>query len=242
MLTQSLVIDKSQQELIVSILRKFKKTYKGDEKRKIISFTDLYTFVSPTEKEFIDYFLGLDPHDFGFKGAFLGITDVPKELVIIRNQKIKSTQASLDDDQGKPGIISPQFIPKNTFTGFGKLNAAIEKDLGKSLRIESGYRSPAYQLLTLFIFLEHNNFNTDKVFKLVAFPGYSEHGYPPKQALDLMTEEGIPTVDQPLELVKTDEYKWLLTYANDYGFYLSYPENNADGITFEPWHWHFKNT
>ncbi len=55
-----------------------------------------------------------------------------------------------------------------------------------------------------------------------------------------MTEEGIPTIDKPLDFVNTQEYKWLLKNANKYGFYLSYPENNLDGITFEPWHWHYE--
>jgi hypothetical protein len=240
MSNKKFLVDSKQQEIIISVLGKFKKKYKGNEKRKIITFDDLYGFVSPEEEKFIVYFLNLDPHDFGFRGSFLGITDVPENLVIIRNQKIKSAQASLDDDESKPGVISPQFIPENIYAAFKKLDLAIKKDLAKSLRIESGYRSPAYQLITLFSFLEHNNFNTKKVFKLVAFPGYSEHGYPPKQALDLMTEEGIPSVDKPLDMVKTPEYKWLLINAKNYGFYLSYPKNNADGITFEPWHWHYE--
>ena len=236
----TLTIDQEQKMIISAILKKFKKLYKGDEKRKIIAFSDLFKFTNNEETDLINFFLKLNPGDFGFKGRLLGTIDVPKNLTVIRNQKIENDQASLDDDEGEKGIISPQFLPTTIFEAFTKLNTAITNDLGKSLRIESGYRSPAFQLITLLSFLEYNNFNTKKVFKLVAFPGYSEHGYPPRQAIDLMTEEGIPTVDKPLEMVKTSEYKWLLANANKYRFYLSYPRDNADGITFEPWHWHFE--
>ena len=37
---------------------------------------------------------------------------------------------------------------------------------------------------------------------------------------------------------KTKEYEWLLDNAHEYGFVLSYPENNSY-YQFEPWHWRF---
>ena len=37
---------------------------------------------------------------------------------------------------------------------------------------------------------------------------------------------------------KSAAYKWLLQNAHQYGFTLSYPENN-DYYQFEPWHWRF---
>lgn len=37
---------------------------------------------------------------------------------------------------------------------------------------------------------------------------------------------------------KTPIYQWLLEHASQYGFTLSYPENN-DYYEFEPWHWRF---
>lgn len=37
---------------------------------------------------------------------------------------------------------------------------------------------------------------------------------------------------------KTTEYKWLQDNAHNYGFTLSYPQNNAY-YQFEPWHWRF---
>ncbi|MEK7612993.1 MAG: M15 family metallopeptidase [Patescibacteria group bacterium] len=37
---------------------------------------------------------------------------------------------------------------------------------------------------------------------------------------------------------KTAAYQWMLAHAHEYGFILSYPENNGYYI-FEPWHWRF---
>lgn len=228
-----------QEKIISSILAKFKDHYRDNDRRRVVNLTDLEDLCSDEEKKFINYFLSLNPRDFGFKGGFLGLTEAPDNLVMIKGQKITADTASLDDD-GAKGVISPQFLPEDVFQAYQLLDQALYKKIRKHLIIESGYRSPAYQLITLFAFLLHHNFDTDKVFKLVAFPGYSEHGFPPRQALDLMTKEGIPTIDKPLDFVNTKEYKWLLDNANNYGFYLSYPENNPDGITFEPWHWHYE--
>src|SRR3546814_5268503 len=31
--------------------------------------------------------------------------------------------------------------------------------------------------------------------------------------------------------------QWLLEHATDYGFELSFPWKNIQGVTWEPWHW-----
>lgn len=73
--------------------------------------------------------------------------------------------------------------------------------------------------------------------RLSAPPGYSEHhtGY----ALDI-GDGNQPKADLKYEFENTDAYQWLLTHATrDYGFELSFPENNRQGVSFEPWHWRF---
>ena len=74
----------------------------------------------------------------------------------------------------------------------------------------------------------------------VAFPGYSEHGAPRWPAIDFVTMKGMPSDKNPLDFVSTEEYRWLLKNAHRFGFYLSYPKNNKDGIMYEPWHWRFE--
>lgn len=72
--------------------------------------------------------------------------------------------------------------------------------------------------------------------KLSAPPGYSEHhtGY----ALDL-ADGHTPKKDITYEFAKTPAFQWLKRHANEYGFELSFPENNSQGVSYEPWHWRF---
>ncbi len=63
--------------------------------------------------------------------------------------------------------------------------------------------------------------------------GYSEH------QLGTTVDFTNPTVGATFSgFSKTAEYKWLQENAHNYGFVMSYPENNAY-YQFEPWHWRF---
>ena len=72
--------------------------------------------------------------------------------------------------------------------------------------------------------------------KLSAPPGYSEHhtGY----AIDL-ADGHFPKQDITYNFATTDTFKWLNLHAKEFGFELSFPENNAQGVSYEPWHWCF---
>lgn len=86
-------------------------------------------------------------------------------------------------------------------------------------------------------FNELYNWNIRKVLKGVALPGWSEHGYPQRQAIDFAPVKGIAKLK---DFYKTKEYKWLLKNAKKFGFFLSFPKNNKLGVAFEPWHWHLE--
>ncbi|WP_323225633.1 M15 family metallopeptidase [Spirulina sp. 06S082] len=72
--------------------------------------------------------------------------------------------------------------------------------------------------------------------RVSAPPGYSEHhtGY----AIDL-ADGNVPKQDITQEFVNTKAYEWLTTNAKEFGFELSFPLNNSQGVNFEPWHWRF---
>jgi zinc D-Ala-D-Ala carboxypeptidase len=74
---------------------------------------------------------------------------------------------------------------------------------------------------------------------LSAPPGYSEHhsGY----ALDV-GDGTRPKTDVKFEFEETAAYQWMIAKAKRYGFELSYPRNNVQGVSFEPWHWRFVNS
>jgi LAS superfamily LD-carboxypeptidase LdcB len=104
------------------------------------------------------------------------------------------------------------------------------KDSGNELQIISGYRSFGDQSslkssYKLTYGSGANAFSADQ--------GYSEHQL--GTALDFTT----PGIGNNFEAFKTsNQYKWLLSHAYEYGFVLSYPEGNSY-YQFEPWHWRF---
>jgi zinc D-Ala-D-Ala carboxypeptidase len=72
--------------------------------------------------------------------------------------------------------------------------------------------------------------------KLSAPPNYSEHhtGY----AVDL-TDGHFPQNDITYKFAETEAFKWLMNNAKKFGFEMSFPQNNPQGISYEPWHWRF---
>lgn len=67
-------------------------------------------------------------------------------------------------------------------------------------------------------------------------PGYSEHhtGY----AIDL-TDGHSPQIDATKAFAETAAFQWLTRHAEAFGFELSFPQQNDQGIAYEPWHWRF---
>lgn len=71
-------------------------------------------------------------------------------------------------------------------------------------------------------------------------PGHSEHhtGY----AIDLADGSLPPPDDITSRFVDTPAFRWLEIHGRDFGFELSFPENNPQGVMYEPWHWRFVGT
>ncbi|PSB06351.1 hypothetical protein C7B76_29770 [filamentous cyanobacterium CCP2] len=75
--------------------------------------------------------------------------------------------------------------------------------------------------------------SVEQAAKSVAPPGYSEHhtGY----AIDVTDGSGIGFY----AFEQTAAFRWMQTHAHEFGFELSFPQNNEQGIDYEPWHWRF---
>jgi zinc D-Ala-D-Ala carboxypeptidase len=120
-------------------------------------------------------------------------------------------------------------------TAFGHMQADAAQAGIKLIPI-SGFRSIAGQV-KLFERQVQRRGSEENAARLSAPPGYSEHhtGY----ALDI-GDGNQTTTDLKYEFENTDAYRWLQTHATQtYGFELSFPEHNKQGVSFEPWHWRY---
>lgn len=118
---------------------------------------------------------------------------------------------------------------------YNDMVAAAAAD-GVSIGLLSGFRSIQEQESVFFdVKQERSQSVTDRA-SVSAPPGHSEHhtGY----AIDV-GDGNVPATNLSPEFENTAAFKWLETNATKYNFELSFPKNNAQGVTYEPWHWRF---
>jgi len=133
-----------------------------------------------------------------------------------------------------PGI----YVHKDIYENFKEMQfLAAQK--GISLKLLSGYRSVDLQR---DIFYENKSIRNQTAIERSrdsAPPGYSEHstGY----AIDV-GDGNYPNTHFEVEFEQTPAFKFMKRYASKYHFVLSFPPNNKQGVTYEPWHWRFEGT
>ncbi len=107
---------------------------------------------------------------------------------------------------------------------------------GISLVPISGFRSISDQQYLFFdVKAERGEVAAERA-AVSAPPGYSEHhtGY----AVDIGAGD-VPATNLSPDFENTAAYKWLKANAAHFSFELSFPKNNAQGVSYEPWHWRF---
>lgn len=220
-------------KIVKSILDK---TGRDDKYAQLIlpslTFEDLFERLDNTEQGVIQALLDINPKDLGFMGPFIGLANSKRSLVKLPEQTVIK--------DGFAMIVSNQFLPEHVWAAFQELQLAIQQDIGKTLLVESGFRSPAHQAITFLTFLELFNFDIAAVARGVALPGYSQHGDSEWTAIDIMNLDSMSSNQQPQLFANTVEYDWLCKNAKNYNFVLSYPDGNQDGVIFEPWHWRYQ--
>lgn len=107
------------------------------------------------------------------------------------------------------------------------------KEDGITLLMVSAYRSAEYQADIIRRKLERGQ-SLDRILNVNAPPGYSEHHT--GCAVDIGSPDCL-ALGEAFEA--TDAFRWLSLYANQLGFYLSFPKENRFGYVYEPWHWRF---
>ncbi|MGB5592574.1 MAG: M15 family metallopeptidase [Crocosphaera sp.] len=100
----------------------------------------------------------------------------------------------------------------------------------------SGFRTVAQQEYLFFEIKRQRNQETRKRAEVSAPPNYSEHhtGY----AVDI-GDGKVPATNLSENFEQTPAFRWLENNAAKYSFELSFPPNNTQGISYEPWHWRY---
>jgi len=115
------------------------------------------------------------------------------------------------------------------------MEAAAKAD-GIDFVVISGFRTIAEQQQLFFEISKQRNQTPAQRAKVSAPPGHSEHhtGY----AMDI-GDAAVPSANLSTSFEKTAAFQWLQNNAAKYGFELSFPPNNSQGVMYEPWHWRF---
>jgi len=100
----------------------------------------------------------------------------------------------------------------------------------------SGFRSVKEQEQLFFTIGAQRNQTPAQRAALSAPPGHSEHhtGY----AVDI-GDGAVPATNLLATFENTRAFQWLQANAARFGFELSFPQNNVQGVSYEPWHWRF---
>ncbi|MEO5867829.1 MAG: M15 family metallopeptidase [Sphingomonas sp.] len=120
--------------------------------------------------------------------------------------------------------------------------AATAPEIGGRLHAVSCFRSIAHQRAVFCSQIGPRKACKDAAERArsVGPPGYSEHssGY----AIDFVARPAPGCADVDPCIAATAAGRWLIGHAADYGFELSFPDGNAQGVTWEPWHWRWVGT
>ncbi len=126
-------------------------------------------------------------------------------------------------------------LHKSAAQAYNSMVAAAQAD-GISLTPLSGFRSIKEQESVFFDVKQARSQTASDRANVSAPPGHSEHhtGY----AIDI-GDGNVPAVNLSPDFEGTAAFKWLENNAVKYSFEMSFPKDNKQGVTYEPWHWRF---
>ena len=124
----------------------------------------------------------------------------------------------------------PQQLTAAAFEAWSEMKTTAAQ-AGVEIFLVSAWRSPRYQHDLIARKLARGQ-DIEEILKVNAAPGYSEHHS--GRAIDIGTS-GCEVLSEEFE--NTSAFRWLCQHAGKFGFHLSYPRGNPQGISYEPWHW-----
>ncbi|WP_310483477.1 M15 family metallopeptidase [Chamaesiphon sp. VAR_48_metabat_403] len=113
---------------------------------------------------------------------------------------------------------------------------AAARSSGVNITTISAFRSVEDQKRLFFGVGASRGQQPTKRAEVSAPPKYSEHhtGY----AIDV-GDASVPATNLNQNFETTPAYKWLKANAATYSFELSFPKDNIQKVSYEPWHWRF---
>jgi len=134
-------------------------------------------------------------------------------------------------EAGENIIGRMQTLTPATVNSWQTMQQAARKD-DVELLLVSGFRSVDYQAGLI-----RNKLNSgqriEDILQVNVAPGFSQHHT--GRAIDLATPGYKPLLE---EFEESAAFAWLQEHAAKFGFAMSYPRNNPEGIIYEPWHWY----
>jgi zinc D-Ala-D-Ala carboxypeptidase len=114
--------------------------------------------------------------------------------------------------------------------------SAAARSSGVNITTISAFRSVEDQKRLFFGVGAERGQQPTKRAEVSAPPTYSEHhtGY----AIDV-GDAAVPATNLNQNFDTTPAYKWLKANAATYSFELSFPKDNIQKVSYEPWHWRF---
>jgi zinc D-Ala-D-Ala carboxypeptidase len=132
--------------------------------------------------------------------------------------------------------IGGSFKLRSTAANKFQAMVAAARSAGVNITTISAFRSVAEQQHLFFDVKAQRAQVTTKRAEVSAPPHHSEHhtGY----AVDL-GDGNAPGANLNQGFDQTAAYKWLQANGARYSFELSFPQGNAQGVSYEPWHWRY---
>ncbi len=203
-----------------------------EDKKALMDYETLLRRGNFLETGLVERIFEIKPAALGFNGPFYS-REKGKDIELIPSVTFGSGRSS--------GV---RYLPSHVKNDFDKMAEAFNKETGKKIFVDSGYRAAGRQaFLFIHYLVRDNDYSLRENAKWIAMPGYSEHNSPVNTAVDISDEDGINGFSdgQKAEDFETLEvYNWLTKKGAEYNFFLSYPKNNRFGVAFEPWHWHWE--
>jgi hypothetical protein len=177
----------------------------------IMELADLGEELGPARGAFVAAVLAVDPAPHGVRAPNLGLEPaVPADLVALRQPDW-------------PVVYLAPALHERVCA----LDEALYADTGLRFHVDSGYRSPAHQVLTFAWYFAYEELDLGRTVRRCVPPAYSEHCRR-DHAVDFTAPDGF---------AGTPQHAWLCANAAEHGLVGSYPEGNALGVMPEPWHW-----